>query len=393
MKRLATNSQINIISEEKRLETEYNYDLVAKCLQDLDPDIYECYYCSFGPFGYTEIKDIEKIKLTKDLIIWVSTDALLEEHEFDWYNDIKPFGLSGFDQIAKNNPTKQFILCTDHIFLNDLVDAKNLHVVNFVSELWRLKPEIEYTSALNVKNQNEYNWVTFLGAGRSHRIALLCYLLEKFSESTGVYSVSDRITDICDRYDNAESNFLYTCSPDVWKILNGGWKKIKDGNLPNQIFLPKYPTGEKPVSNYNECLLPYLARTRLEIVTTTLFNEGKTLFPTEKELQSFYGCNFMILNSTQGAVCYLRSLGFDMFDDVVNHNYDNINEPIQRLIASLSNNSHLLDGSVDLDKLWQERKQRFSNNIEVANNISKKLVDQTVEQLKKKLEEVVQKII
>jgi hypothetical protein len=43
---------------------------------------------------------------------------------------------------------------------------------------------------------------------------------------------------------------------------------------------------------------------------------------TEKYLNSVYGCNFPILLVSVGSIRLLRDIGFDMFDDIVDHGYD-----------------------------------------------------------------------
>jgi hypothetical protein len=77
------------------------------------------------------------------------------------------------------------------------------------------------------------------------------------------------------------------------------------------------------VSNFKNKLTPYYKNTFVEIVSETSFGE-KSFLLTEKTLNSIYGCSFPILLCSQGTVAFLRSMGMDMFDDVIDHSYDSI---------------------------------------------------------------------
>jgi hypothetical protein len=85
---------------------------------------------------------------------------------------------------------------------------------------------------------------------------------------------------------------------------------------------------------------------------------------TEKFLNSVLGCNFPILISAKGTVAHLREIGFDMFDDVVDHSYDMVDNPIDRMYRAINGNIELLNGAT-LD-LWNDNKMRFAGNVEVA---------------------------
>jgi hypothetical protein len=57
-------------------------------------------------------------------------------------------------------------------------------------------------------------------------------------------------------------------------------------------------------------------------------------------------------------------MGLDMFDDVVNHSYDNISNPAARLEAAIIDNITLLT-DIDYTKdLWVKNKDRFEKNID-----------------------------
>ena len=118
------------------------------------------------------------------------------------------------------------------------------------------------------------------------------------------------------------------------------------------------------------CLGTYHLETRyrnsfVELVTEPSFTPPSFLL-TEKTLNSIYGCNFPIILSGAGTIQHLRNIGFDMFDDIVDHGYDQIANPADRIILAIENNKQLLVDSEHVKKLWRDNQYRFENNVRLA---------------------------
>jgi hypothetical protein len=90
---------------------------------------------------------------------------------------------------------------------------------------------------------------------------------------------------------------------------------------------------------------------------------------TEKTAHSFYGCNFPIILSGCGAVAYLRELGLDLFDDVVNHGYDRIPNPFDRIVTAIDANRRLLTDANYAKQSWAYCQSRFKSNVRVMHDI------------------------
>jgi hypothetical protein len=95
----------------------------------------------------------------------------------------------------------------------------------------------------------------------------------------------------------------------------------------------------------------------VNIVTETLYDPVPGLF-CEKTLFAMLAEQIPIVIGSQGLVASLRTHGFDMFDDVVDHSYDSLpNET--RLIQALELNRDLIQGRIDLspyrDRLRAQR--------------------------------------
>jgi hypothetical protein len=82
----------------------------------------------------------------------------------------------------------------------------------------------------------------------------------------------------------------------------------------------------------------------------------------------------------------------DLFDDLINHSYDEIKDPTVRLIKAIDNNIHLLNGKVDLKKEWTFREKRINDNYfkmieimyntEVQNNIDFVFIKESLDHFK-----------
>jgi hypothetical protein len=84
---------------------------------------------------------------------------------------------------------------------------------------------------------------------------------------------------------------------------------------------------------------------------------------TEKTLHSIFGCSFPIWISSAGTVAYLEQLGIDVFRDIIDHSYDNILDPIDRLVTAIDSNRRILSDLTYARQLWIKSKDRFLANV------------------------------
>ncbi len=119
------------------------------------------------------------------------------------------------------------------------------------------------------------------------------------------------------------------------------------------------------VNNFGNNLRPLYRTSFVELVSNRLFCEP-TINIDEKFIHTIYARNFPIMISSRGTVDLYRSFGFDMFDDIIDHSYDIIDNPIDRLYTAVSNNKHLLTNPVDTVRLWNQNQQRFDANLDFA---------------------------
>jgi hypothetical protein len=154
------------------------------------------------------------------------------------------------------------------------------------------------------------------------------------------------------------------------KLLMDGFRKFKKSKLLINDDREIYQNdNNNNVGNFQNKLTQYYQKTFIEIVNETSYTE-KSFNLTEKTLNSIYACNFPIILSSKGTVNFLRTMGLDMFDDIINHDYDLIEDPIDRMFSAITDNRELLIDNARVKQLWKENKDRLLKNVSfVKDNI------------------------
>jgi hypothetical protein len=132
------------------------------------------------------------------------------------------------------------------------------------------------------------------------------------------------------------------------------------------------------IENYQNNLRSLYKNSFVEFVSNTLFLE-QTITMNEKLTNCIGGFNFPIFISSVGTVKHVRNLGFDVFDDIVDHSYDLIADPIHRLHTAINTNQHLLINHGNTKKLWAQSQHRFQNNFDF---LQTKLNDSSIMSIK-----------
>jgi hypothetical protein len=75
-------------------------------------------------------------------------------------------------------------------------------------------------------------------------------------------------------------------------------------------------------------------------------------------------------------------VGFDMFDDIIDHSYDYIPNPFDRILHAVEDNRKLLLDSDHVKQIWLDNQHRFVNNLVVAKNMYAWYKERTIKQFK-----------
>jgi hypothetical protein len=143
-------------------------------------------------------------------------------------------------------------------------------------------------------------------------------------------------------------------------FLNSAWEPTNDD-------LEKYfnTTTASACSSADFNLEDYNA-TRFEVVLETLFDDSR-LHLTEKSLRPIACGQPFLLVATHGSLEYLRSYGFQTFNEIIDESYDLIEDPLQRLTAIVQEMSRISSWTesekqynlVKLQKISQYNRQHF----------------------------------
>jgi hypothetical protein len=167
--------------------------------------------------------------------------------------------------------------------------------------------------------------------------------------------------------DKIEDIYEYTNWP-ADPLISKGFTKFKESRMKINDEYEIYESGENDnVTNFKNRLSTYYRETFIEIICETSFTESCYNL-TEKTINSIYGCCFPILLCGKGSVQLLRDIGFDVFDDVINHEYDKIEDPKERLYKAIFDNREILSKNEYAKKIWRNNSSRFQENINVAKN-------------------------
>lgn len=197
--------------------------------------------------------------------------------------------------------------------------------------------------------------VSFNRSERAHRTVLLSYVY-----GLGLGGKFTYLTDDIKQYDN----FLDLVPLDLALISDDQRTNIIEGYLK----LRKVPQIEQHdiyvascIENFDNNIRHRVNDTFLEIVNETTYSSESFLL-TEKTMHSFLSFHFPIIISNPGVVKFLRSMGFDMFDDIIDHSYDDVQDVAQRIVCAVDSNIALLTNAEDLKQKWKECLPRFERN-------------------------------
>ena len=236
-------------------------------------------------------------------------------------------------------------------------EIKNVNWIHCGPEM--LFQQQQYPDLLDarIKNWQGEHLVCLGLLPRPHRLATACMLL---GNNIDIQAVK------VNAYPHNNNSFqdYWPFESESSDILEKGWKKLLAQDLGTPATRYNVSSNNNAM-NFNINLRNLYENTCVEIVMeTTFLNNG--IFVSEKYLNSIYGYNFPILISNCGTVDYLRKNGFDMFDDIIDHSYDSIKDPLHRISTAISNNLEILKNKQMAVDLWYNNLHRLDNNVNFA---------------------------
>ena len=311
----------------------------------VDEDI-ECYQFVFCPIGNaTSFDDLNKIKFKSRVVIFNVIDTFVDSYDNTAIEELKKF--------CEDRPEQNFIISTCHLNLQKELQLPNLYLDSYI-------PSSFSESYVNCEKKDITNrWVLLNSTAKLHRILTVCYLLSKDYYRNGDISFDvNRHLFKFNTYRNMVNIPTYEMRSDIAK----GYVRFRSNDY-QFLDIPKIDYDNlNVVNNYNTHLVPVYENVGVELITGTSFFE-KTPVLSEKEIQSICGKNFPIYINGVGMAREMKNFfGIDIFEDIVDHSYDEIENHFERLAAAIDRNQHLLDGSTNIKELWYDNQKRFEDN-------------------------------
>jgi hypothetical protein len=286
---------------------------------------------------------------SKDFNPWVHTKpdmVIYLEDMFNYYHD------------------KKFIVFTSMENLEYYITNSNVTLIPWGGDIVNHKADYEKLDVMIEKDfDSNYAFLSLNRSARHHRIILVSLLYELGLNKFGLISCMFK-------------NEIAECDvPEItgWKLSSEQHSSIKSGfdKLQQSELLlndDKKSNGNASnanVGNFKGSLIAHYQCTFVEIIAETSYTE-KAFNLTEKTLHSIFGQCFPILISSPGTVKFLREMGMDVFDDIVDHSYDLVENPIDRMEQAINLNIKLLNNVEYTKQVWKTNQDRFIKNIDFA---------------------------
>jgi hypothetical protein len=105
--------------------------------------------------------------------------------------------------------------------------------------------------------------------------------------------------------------------------------------MPNFAHEHEFIKNQVPYKNFDGSLRQAIMQTEFSLVLETYFDCNTNISLSEKIFRCLILPRPWLLFAVKNAVAHLRQIGFDVLDDLVNHDYDNIDFEIDRQTALL----------------------------------------------------------
>jgi hypothetical protein len=307
--------------------------------------------------------DLHNIK--KDTVVLIIHDNLCGDNHYKWGSNQSP-NTPRLTQLFDRHSEKRFIVFSSLENLHKEIHQDNVYIIPIggcITKQCDLVPNIKPVWEKNLESGTSFICLNRLA--RISRVLSVNYIygndLDKFAILTHHDSAfKTHYLDLIDwKFD--------TRHLEDQKILEQGYEKLVRAYEPSS-FIHTMISRAHGLGDYIQLFEDLRSRYEnsfIEIVTEPTFPEPAFLM-TEKYLNSIYACNFPIMIGSQGVVKFLRDFGFDVFDDVIDHSYDDIENPIDRIFAAYKLNMSLLKDVDRVKQLWVDHRDRFLANVDFA---------------------------
>ena len=352
-----------------RVFNDFNRGIFGRCVEYVS-SIVDCDFIFTDIFDISE--DLKNAKIHSEHVMLYVGDQMYMDKPVHPINKMSVVELAIYDFVIENPQLKKVLLFNEHIPYNLPIASilPNVYLVH-ISDIVSDKEQYAEICPVTEKNFDSHKTLVSLNRNmRPHRVAMVAYLTHlKLCDNAYISAImtdgmkSTELMDIIDWDFSSHVGFK--------EELLQGYKNIDYSSLMVDTDVYETVANTQSVIAYNNSVNFDMKLRRIyndsfvELVSETLY-DTETAVVSEKYLHSVYGCNFPIIISSPGTVHYFRSMGFDMFDDIINHAYDDITDPCERMVQCIKSNLNMLSDCALAKKEWQGAKDRFDKNIQFA---------------------------
>lgn len=351
---------------------DFSYDLFCNLLKDCSHD-YEAYYMWSSPPDVLR-RFLKKTQFQASNIILGIKDLLDLWKDYNYWHDSQQAGVQLIAETVRQWPNKNFIIFTSLENLHLELTEPNVQIIPWGGDI--VNQQAKYRTLEPVLEKNFESTKSFISLNRNirdHRVVLLSYLFGEGYDQFGTITYLG-ISNLNPHYEPVafldriswEFDESHDC---IRTLMLAGYEKfyINSDLVVDDFKIYGEKNDNNNILNFNHYLRDKYKNSFVEIISESSYIAPAYML-TEKTHHSFYACNFPILIAGRGAVAHLREVGFDMFDDIVDHSYDLIDNPFDRITTAIDANRQLLTDGKHAKHLWATNRHRFDQNISIAQN-------------------------
>jgi hypothetical protein len=229
-----------------------------------------------------------------------------------------------------------------------------------------------------------HHYIALARNPKSHRTRFVNSLLNKNLENYGYFSIGSGT-----EWTRLDSTSYYVQNQtelgiDPANLLH--FPTLLDGTV-EQNYLIDPISYEINDPRITDALVNVVLETSYEKISNITTSTWSTPMMTEKTVKAFALKQIPMILGPAGQVAHTQNLGFDMFNDIIDHSYDFETDPLSRInkfVNSLQN-FITLNPTETLQEIKNKLMPRFEHNFNVAKNLAltnpKDLINPVLDQL------------
>lgn len=220
------------------------------------------------------------------------------------------------------------------------------------SPSWNSVPEFHVTKKLTFMSNK----------ARDHRTLVSCVLANLFDINDIAYSYTKKSAN-----NIVEELLLGTdYAIDNSKQLVNKWITVHHEKEIDRVDWHSYGTNHDVY--FDKLFGELYENSAVSLITEPNFQENGSML-TEKTIMSIYAGHFLIWPGGWKSAKTAQRLGIDVFDDIINHDYQYIEHPGKRVVEAITSNLELLNNISKQEYLRNMNKDRLNKNLNLVRNL------------------------